>query len=72
LLDGLVLLIDTCHAGVAAEQAGQRWVHVVGQACRRFEGDLRVALPCNQGRVNGYRSCWSITLSREVKHVPVV
>jgi LCP family protein required for cell wall assembly len=47
LLDGLVLLIDTCHAGVAAEQAGQRWVHVVGLAGRRFElltaSDLRAA-----------------------------
>jgi hypothetical protein len=37
LVDGLVLLLDTCHAGMAATQAAQRWVQIVGQAGRRFE-----------------------------------
>jgi hypothetical protein len=37
LLDGLVILLDTCHAGVAASQAAARWVHIVGQAGKRFE-----------------------------------
>ncbi len=37
LLDGLVILLDTCHAGVAATQAAARWVHIVGQAGKRFE-----------------------------------
>ncbi|WP_193441297.1 caspase family protein [Actinosynnema sp. ALI-1.44] len=37
LLDGLVLLLDTCHAGIAAQQAGNRWIQIVGQAGRRFE-----------------------------------
>ncbi|MCE7001747.1 tetratricopeptide repeat protein [Kibdelosporangium philippinense] len=37
LLDGLVLLLDTCHAGIAAQQAGDRWIQIVGQAGRRFE-----------------------------------
>jgi hypothetical protein len=36
-LDGLVVLLDTCHAGVAADQAGENWVRIVGQAGRRFE-----------------------------------
>lgn len=46
-IDGLVLLLDTCHAGIAAEQAASRWVHIVSQAGRRFEiltaSDDRVA-----------------------------
>ncbi|MFC0108181.1 caspase family protein [Kibdelosporangium aridum] len=37
LLDGLVLLLDTCHAGIAAQQVGSRWIQIVGQAGRRFE-----------------------------------
>jgi hypothetical protein len=37
LVDGLVLLLDTCHGGMAATQAAQRWVQIVGQAGRRFE-----------------------------------
>jgi tetratricopeptide (TPR) repeat protein len=37
MLDGLVLLLDTCHAGIAAQQAAGRWIKIVGQAGRRFE-----------------------------------
>ncbi len=37
LLDGLVLLLDTCHAGIAARQAADRWMRIVGEAGRRFE-----------------------------------
>ena len=37
LLDGLVILLDTCHAGVAASQAAARWVEIVGKAGKRFE-----------------------------------
>jgi hypothetical protein len=37
LLDGLVILLDTCHAGVAAEQAAHRWIRIVGEAGKRFE-----------------------------------
>lgn len=36
-IDGLVLLLETCHAGTAAEQAGRHWLDIVGQAGRRFE-----------------------------------
>lgn len=36
-LDGLVLLLDTCHAGIAAAQAADQWVRIVGRAARRFE-----------------------------------
>lgn len=37
LVDGLVVLLDTCHAGIAAEQAAASWVKIVGQAGKRFE-----------------------------------
>jgi hypothetical protein len=37
MLDGLVLLLDTCHAGIAAQQAAGRWISIVSQAGRRFE-----------------------------------
>ncbi|MET0235901.1 MAG: AAA family ATPase [Kibdelosporangium sp.] len=37
MLDGLVLLLDTCHAGIAAQQAAGRWIKIVSQAGRRFE-----------------------------------
>jgi hypothetical protein len=37
MLDGLVLLLDTCHAGIAAQQAAGRWIKIVSQAKRRFE-----------------------------------
>ncbi|MCU1687919.1 MAG: phosphopeptide-binding protein [Amycolatopsis sp.] len=37
LLDGLVILLDTCHAGMAAQQAATRWIKIVGEAGKRFE-----------------------------------
>jgi tetratricopeptide (TPR) repeat protein len=37
LLDGLVILLDTCHAGIAAQQAATRWIRIVGEAGKRFE-----------------------------------
>ncbi|RZQ65669.1 tetratricopeptide repeat protein [Amycolatopsis suaedae] len=37
MLDGLVVLLDTCHAAVGAEQAAARWIRIVGEAGRRFE-----------------------------------
>lgn len=37
LVDGLVLLLDTCGSGVAAEQAGAAWIEVLRRAGRRFE-----------------------------------
>ncbi|SMD25176.1 AAA family ATPase [Kibdelosporangium aridum] len=37
MLDGLVVLIDTCHAGLGAAQAAEHWVRVIGSAGRRFE-----------------------------------
>ncbi|UUV33429.1 FHA domain-containing protein [Amycolatopsis roodepoortensis] len=47
LLDGLVILLDTCHAGIGARQAGQRWLRIVGEAGKRFDlltaSDDRVA-----------------------------
>ncbi|WP_410579104.1 FHA domain-containing protein [Amycolatopsis sp. lyj-108] len=47
MLDGLVILLDTCHAGIGARQAGQRWLRIVGEAGRRFDlltaSDDRVA-----------------------------
>ncbi|WP_245193340.1 FHA domain-containing protein [Amycolatopsis alba] len=46
-LDGLVILLDTCHAGIGALQAGKRWLRIVGEAGRRFDlltaSDDRVA-----------------------------
>ncbi|MBB5857098.1 pSer/pThr/pTyr-binding forkhead associated (FHA) protein [Amycolatopsis umgeniensis] len=46
-LDGLVILLDTCHAGIGAVQAGRRWLRIVGEAGRRFDlltaSDDRVA-----------------------------
>ncbi|MFC3449136.1 FHA domain-containing protein [Amycolatopsis speibonae] len=46
-LDGLVILLDTCHAGIGALQAGRRWLRIVGEAGRRFDlltaSDDRVA-----------------------------
>ena len=37
-LDGLLVLIDTCHAGVAAQQAAARWGEVgLGRLTRRYE-----------------------------------
>ena len=37
-LDGLLVLIDTCHAGVAAQQAAARWGEVgLGRRVRRYE-----------------------------------
>ncbi|MFD5093142.1 FHA domain-containing protein [Amycolatopsis thailandensis] len=46
-LDGLVILLDTCHAGIGAIQAGRRWLRIVGEAGRRFDlltaSDDRVA-----------------------------
>ncbi|KFU80115.1 Forkhead associated (FHA) domain, binds pSer, pThr, pTyr [Amycolatopsis lurida] len=46
-LDGLVILLDTCHAGIGARQAGQRWLRIVGEAGKRFDlltaSDDRVA-----------------------------
>lgn len=47
MLDGLVILLDTCHAGIGARQAGQRWLRIVGEAGKRFDlltaSDDRVA-----------------------------
>ncbi|MFL6076868.1 MAG: tetratricopeptide repeat protein [Mycobacteriales bacterium] len=46
-LDGLVVLLDACHAGTVVRDAGRRWVRVVSMAGRRFEvlssSDLGVA-----------------------------
>ncbi|WP_236725368.1 FHA domain-containing protein [Amycolatopsis orientalis] len=46
-LDGLVILLDTCHAGIGAMQAGRRWLRIVGEAGKRFDlltaSDDRVA-----------------------------
>jgi pSer/pThr/pTyr-binding forkhead associated (FHA) protein len=46
-LDGLVILLDTCHAGIGALQAGRRWLRIVGEAGKRFDlltaSDNRVA-----------------------------
>ena len=36
-LDGLVLLVDTCHAAVGAFQAGAEWPQTVAQSGGRFE-----------------------------------
>ncbi len=36
-LDGLVILLDTCHAGIGALQAGRRWLRIVSEAGRRFD-----------------------------------
>jgi hypothetical protein len=36
-IDGLVLLLDTCESGRAAEAAGRGWIDVLGRAERRFE-----------------------------------
>ncbi|MGH3623203.1 MAG: FHA domain-containing protein, partial [Sciscionella sp.] len=61
MLDGLVLLLDTCHAGIGAEQAARRWVKIVGQAGRRFEvltaSDERTAAD----------GCFSRTLARVLR-----
>ncbi|WP_244162463.1 FHA domain-containing protein [Amycolatopsis regifaucium] len=47
MLDGLVILLDTCHAGIGALQAGRRWLRIVGEAGKRFDlltaSDDRVA-----------------------------
>lgn len=46
-LDGLVILLDTCHAGIGAIQAGRRWLRIVSEAGKRFDlltaSDDRVA-----------------------------
>ncbi len=46
-LDGLVILLDTCHAGIGAIQAGKRWLRIVSEAGKRFDlltaSDDRVA-----------------------------
>ncbi|WP_328611680.1 tetratricopeptide repeat protein [Amycolatopsis sp. NBC_00345] len=36
-IDGLVLLLDTCESGRAAEAAGQQWIEVLNRSERRFE-----------------------------------
>src|SRR4051812_28825067 len=36
-LDGLVLLVDACHSGLAAEQAGRQWLEPMRRSRRRFE-----------------------------------
>ncbi|MEQ0565199.1 tetratricopeptide repeat protein [Amycolatopsis sp. NEAU-NG30] len=36
-IDGLVLLLDTCESGRAAEAAGRAWIDVLSRAERRFE-----------------------------------
>ncbi|WP_132124102.1 tetratricopeptide repeat protein [Actinocrispum wychmicini] len=60
-VDGLVLLLDTCHAGIAAEQAAARWVHIVGQAGRRFE-----VLTASDDRVAA-NGCFSRQLARVLR-----
>ncbi|OZM72120.1 hypothetical protein CFN78_16400 [Amycolatopsis antarctica] len=36
-MDGLILLLDTCGSGVAADRAGSQWVETVRQSGQRFE-----------------------------------
>jgi hypothetical protein len=36
-LDGLVMLIDACHSGLAAEAAGREWLAPMRRSRRRFE-----------------------------------
>jgi hypothetical protein len=62
LLDGLVLLLDTCHAGIAAEQAASRWIKIVGQAKRRFE-----VLTASDDRVAA-NGCFSKQLVHVLRH----
>jgi hypothetical protein len=61
LVDGLVLLLDTCHAGMAATQAAQRWVQIVGQAGRRFE-----VLTASDDRTAA-DGCFTRTLARALR-----
>ncbi len=61
MLDGLVVLLDTCHAGIGAMQAGQRWLRIVGEAGKRF--DLLTASD-NRAAANGCFSRSLVTVLR--------
>jgi hypothetical protein len=55
-LDGLVLLVDACHAGLAAFQAGADWPQTIALAGGRFE-----VLTASDHR-QAYDGCFTITL----------
>ncbi|WP_245757499.1 tetratricopeptide repeat protein [Amycolatopsis xylanica] len=58
LLDGLVILLDTCHAGIAAVQAAERWSRIVGAAGKRFE-----VLTASDDRTAA-NGCFSLSLAK--------
>ena len=55
-IDGLVLLLDACHAGTAVSGAANRWVRALG---RRLRYDLLTAT----GDLSAYHCCFSRTLA---------
>ncbi|QWF84376.1 tetratricopeptide repeat protein [Amycolatopsis sp. CA-230715] len=61
MLDGLVILLDTCHAGIAARQAGARWLRIVGEAGRRFE-----VLTASDDRTAA-DGCFSRSIAKELR-----
>lgn len=61
LLDGLVILLDTCHAGIAAVQAAERWSRIVGAAGKRFE-----VLTASDDRTAA-NGCFSLSLAKVLR-----
>jgi tetratricopeptide (TPR) repeat protein len=57
-LDGLVLLVDTCHAGLGARQAAARWPDIIAEAGGRFE-----MLTATNDRL-AYDGCFTATLAQ--------
>lgn len=57
-LDGLVLLIDACHSGLAAEAAGREWLQTMRRSRRRLE----LLTATDEGPA--YGACATRTLTR--------
>ncbi|ANZ35938.1 hypothetical protein BBK82_07440 [Lentzea guizhouensis] len=57
-LDGLVLLIDACHPGLAVESAGREWLQTMRRGRRRLE------LPTATDEGPAYGACATRTLTR--------
>ncbi len=60
-LDGLVLLIDACHSGLAAEAAGREWLTPIRRTRRRFE------LLTATDESFAYGACLSRSLTRIIR-----
>ncbi|QFU91658.1 NB-ARC domain protein [Amycolatopsis sp. YIM 10] len=61
-IDGLVLLLDTCESGRAADAAGQEWIEVLRRGERRFE------LLTATGDGPAFGGCFSKSLTYLMEH----